>query len=90
MAVIRIPLLFQEAVGNVTQLEIKASNVSELVSNLTNQFPNLKDKFYDNQGSLSQFINIYVNEGDIRFFEGEKTSLKDADIIDIIIPLAGG
>ncbi len=90
MAVIRIPLLFQEAVGNVARLEIKAGNVSELIGNLTNEFPGLKEKFYDNQGSLNQFVNIYVNEEDIRFLEGEKTHLKDTDIIDIILPIAGG
>ena len=90
MAVIRIPLLFQEAVGNAAQLEVKADSVSELISNLTNEFPGLKEKFYDSQGSLNQFVNIYVNEADIRFLEGEKTHLNDTDIIDIILPIAGG
>jgi len=90
MAVIRIPLLFQEAAGGAVQLEIKADNVSELIGNLTNEFPDLKEKFYDNQGSLNQFVNIYVNEEDSRFLEGEKTHLNDRDIIDIILPIAGG
>jgi len=90
MATIRIPSLFKEAVGGASQLEIKAGNISELIGNLTNQFPNIKEKFYDNQGSLSNFINIYVNEGDIRFSKGEETSLSDTDVIDIILPIAGG
>ncbi|NQT28554.1 MAG: MoaD/ThiS family protein [Candidatus Omnitrophica bacterium] len=90
MAVIRIPLLFQEAVGNITQVEVKADNLSELIGNLTNEFPNLKEKFYDARGSLSEFVNIYVNEEDSRFLEGEKTHLNDTDIIDIILPIAGG
>lgn len=90
MAVIRIPSIFQEAVGNTAQLKIKAGNVSELISNLTNEFPDLKEKFYDDQGSLSRFVNIYVNEADIRFLKGSKTPLNDADVIDIILPIAGG
>lgn len=90
MAVIRIPLIFQEAAGNATQLEVKADNISELIGNLTSEFPDLREKFYDNQGNLSQFVNIYVNEADSRFLEGEKTLLKDTDIIDIILPIAGG
>lgn len=90
MAVIRIPLLFQEAVGGAAQLEIKADNLSELIGNLTNKFPDLKHKFYDSQESLSEFINIYVNEVDSRFLQGEKTHLNDTDTIDIILPIAGG
>jgi len=83
-------LLFQEAVGGVVQLEIKAGNISQLIGNLTNEFPDLKERFYDSQGSLSEFINIYVNEEDSRFLEGEKTHLNDRDTIDIILPIAGG
>jgi len=83
-------LLFQEAVGNIAQVEIKADNLSELIGKLTNEFPDLKEKFYDARGSLSEFVNIYVNEEDSRFLEGEKTHLNDTDIIDIILPIAGG
>ena len=53
-------------------------------------YPGIKERIYDEEGQLRRFINIYINEEDIRFVEGESSSVKDGDEISIIPAIAGG
>jgi molybdopterin synthase sulfur carrier subunit len=64
--------------------------VDDVVADLERQFPGLKERLVDDSGELRRFINIYVNEEDIRFLEGRKTALKESDIVSIVPAIAGG
>jgi molybdopterin synthase sulfur carrier subunit len=52
--------------------------------------PGLKQRLYDEQGELRRFVNIYVNEEDIRFLKGKETALKEGDEVSIVPAIAGG
>ena len=67
-----------------------ASSVDSIVADLERQFPGLKERLVDETGELRRFINIYVNEEDIRFLQGGKTVLKETDIVSIVPAIAGG
>lgn len=87
---VRIPTPLQKLTKNQSEVACNASNIDEIISQLENQFPGIKERLCDPDGKLRRFINVYVNEEDIRFLEGPQTKLKDGDDISIIPAIAGG
>jgi molybdopterin synthase sulfur carrier subunit len=87
---VRIPTPLQKLTDSLTEVEGEGKDIQELLNNLISKFPALKDRLYDEEGKLRKFINFYVNEEDIRFLQGENTSLKDGDVVSIIPAIAGG
>ncbi len=87
---VRIPLPLQGLTKNQDEVECEGSNVRELFENLNKKYPGIKERIYDEKGNLRRFVNIFVNDEDIRFLNGEDTSLKDGDVVSIIPAIAGG
>lgn len=87
---VRIPTPLQKLTGGQAEIQAGASSVSELVSELEKNFPGIKDRLCDETGKIRRFVNIYLNEEDIRFIEQEKTKLKDGDEVSIVPAIAGG
>jgi molybdopterin synthase sulfur carrier subunit len=85
-----IPSPFQKLTANNHTVEVEAGNIGEMIANLERRFPGLKSRLYDEKGVLHKFINIYINEEDIRFLQKEATSLKNNDEVMIIPAIAGG
>jgi molybdopterin synthase sulfur carrier subunit len=76
--------------GEKDEVDINASNVGELIEELENQFPGIKERLCDENGEVRRFINLYVNNEDIRFLDGVSTGLNKDDIVSIIPAIAGG
>ncbi len=87
---VRIPTPLQKLTGGVGEVEGSGATVKELFADLEEKHPGIKERIYDDEGVLRRFINIYVNEEDIRFLDGEETVLKDGDDISVIPAIAGG
>ncbi len=87
---VRIPTPLQKFTQNKPEVEAKGKDVQELIIDLEKSFPGIKKRLCDEKGSLRRFINIYVNEEDIRFLKMDSTSLKDGDEVSIIPAIAGG
>lgn len=87
---VRIPTPLQKLTANAAEVEIEGKTVQELIENLEKKFPGIKERVTDEQGKLRRFVNIYVNEEDIRFLNLDKTPLKDGDEVSIIPAIAGG
>lgn len=87
---VRIPSPLMKLTSNQGEVTAEGSNVKEVFENLEKQFPGIKERVYDENGQLRRFINIYVNEEDIRFMDGESSSVKDGDEVSIIPAIAGG
>lgn len=87
---VRIPTPLQKLVNNRAEVEAEASDIRELIDNLEKNFPGIKERLCDEKGALRRFINIYVNEEDIRFLKMDKTALKEGDEVSIIPAIAGG
>jgi len=90
MVKVRIPQPLQKYVDNQTEVFVDGKYVKEVLDMLIVNYPSLKEKIYDENGNLRRFINIYVNDEDIRFLSGENTSVKEGDVISIIPAIAGG
>ena len=87
---VRIPTPLQKITKNQTDVIVNSANVRQLIEDLEKSYPGMKERLCDEKGSLRRFINIYVNEEDIRFLKMDQTPLKDGDEVSIIPAIAGG
>ncbi len=87
---VRIPTPLQKLTQNKSEVQCSGTSIQEIINHLENQYPGIKERLCDADGKLRRFINVYVNEEDIRFLEGPDTRLKDGDDISIIPAIAGG
>jgi len=90
MPSVRIPTPLRKLTADHDEVTVSAANVSALIEELENQYPGFKDRLCDESGEVRRFINLYVNNEDIRFLEGKDTALKDEDVVSIIPAIAGG
>jgi molybdopterin synthase sulfur carrier subunit len=90
MIKVRIPTPLRPLTKGQGEVETKAGNVLEMIETLNSAHPGIKDRLCDETGELRRFVNIYVNEEDIRFLKGKLTSLKDGDEVSIVPAIAGG
>ncbi len=87
---VRIPTPLQKITQNKAEVKLQGANIKELIDDLEKNFPGIKERICDEKGKIRRFINIYVNEEDVRFLQQDKTSLKDGDEVSIIPAIAGG
>jgi len=87
---VRIPAPLQKLTQEKADVEVRGESVKELIEDLEKNFPGIKSRICDDTGKIRKFINIYVNEEDIRFLQQEATVLKDGDEVSIIPAIAGG
>jgi len=90
MIKVRIPTPLRPMTGGKNEVEIAGNTVEQIIENLGSAHPGIKERICDEQGEVRRFINIYVNEEDIRFLIGKDTPLKDGDQVPIIPAIAGG
>jgi molybdopterin/thiamine biosynthesis adenylyltransferase/rhodanese-related sulfurtransferase/molybdopterin converting factor small subunit len=87
---IHIPTPLRPYTDKLDVVELDASNVSELLANLTTRFTGLKQHLFNDEGRLRSFVNVYVNDEDIRYLQKDQTPLKAGDNVSIIPSVAGG
>jgi len=87
---VEVPSALQKYTGDNDEIHLEGSSVQEVFDALSTQYPELKMHLYDDQGKVRSFINVYVNDEDIRYGEKMNTPLKDGDEIQIIPSIAGG
>jgi len=90
MIKVRIPTPLRPLTKGQGEVETKADSVVEMIEVLNSTHPGIKDRLCDETGELRRFVNIYVNEEDIRFLKGKDTALKDGDEVSIVPAIAGG
>jgi molybdopterin synthase sulfur carrier subunit len=88
--VVRIPTPFRAMTKGAAEVPVEANNIGDVIVDLERQFPGLRDRILEESGEIRRFINIYVNQEDIRFLDGEQTSLKSGDEVAIVPAIAGG
>ena len=87
---VRVPTPLMKLTDNKSEVTAEGETISDIINDLENQFNGIKDRICEESGAPRRFINIYLNEEDIRFLDGEKTTVKDGDEISIIPAIAGG
>ena len=87
---VRIPTPLQKLTNNQAEVDAAGGTLKELIDNLETSFPGFRERICDEAGKVRRFVNIYVNEEDVRFQQAEATPLKDGDEVSIIPAIAGG
>lgn len=85
-----IPTPLRNLTQNQDTVSVEADNVEAMVAALDVAYPGLGGRLKDENGVLRRFINVYVNDEDIRFLQGKDTPLKDGDNVSIVPAIAGG
>ena len=87
---VRIPTPLQQLTEGKAEVQGSGSTLGEVLANLESHYPGIRQRLYDEEGNLRRFVNLYVNDEDVRFLQGEETAVGDADEISIIPAIAGG
>jgi len=87
---ITIPTPLRQFTSGRTEVTVEAQTAAEALDRLTTDHPDLRKHLYNDRNALRNFVNVYVNEEDIRHGNGPETSLKDGDTIMIVPAIAGG
>jgi MoaD family protein len=90
MPKIMIPTPLRQYVDKKDTVEVAGATVGELLGALTTQYPDLRKNLYNDEGKLRSFVNVYVNDEDIRYLSKDKTEVKDGDTVSIVPSIAGG
>jgi molybdopterin synthase sulfur carrier subunit len=88
--IIEIPTAFRRFTEGAPKIDSGAVTVAEALNDLTAKYPGLSRHVRDEQGQIRQFLNVYLNEEDIRFLGGESCALKDGDRVLLVPSIAGG
>lgn len=87
---VRIPTPLRKLTDDQESIEIESNTIGGAIDELEGKFPGIKERLVDEEGEIRRFVNVYVNEEDIRFLENQDTPLKEGDDISIIPAIAGG
>lgn len=90
MSKVRIPLQLQPLAGGQRAVDVTAETVAGLIEQLENDYPGFKERLLDETGDLRRFVNIYLDDEDIRFQDGLSTKITDEAEVSIIPAVAGG
>lgn len=89
-AKVRIPTPLRKLTNNEEVIDVDSSTVGAVITELQSRYPGIKERLLDDNGSVRRFVNVYVNEEDIRFLQNQETPVKSGDEISIIPAIAGG
>ena len=89
-ATIEIPSALQKYVNDQKSVEVEGETVQTAFNGLISQYGDLQNHLYDEQGRIRSFVNIYLNDEDIRYAQNLDTAVKDGDVIQIVPSIAGG
>ena len=82
--------VIQRAVGDQKQLEAEGSTIAELIDGLESRYPGFRAQVSDESGALHRFVNVYLNDEDVRYLQGTETALSEGDSVSFLPALAGG
>jgi len=90
MAKVLIPTPLRQFADKKDSVELEGSTVGEVLNGLTSQFPTLRKQLFTDEGKLRSFVNVYLNDEDIRYLQKDATAVKAGDTLSIVPSIAGG
>ncbi len=87
---VRIPTPLRKLTNNDEVVEVQSGTIGSAIKELQTRYPGIQERLVDEAGTIRRFVNVYVNEEDIRFLKNQDTPLKDGDEVSIIPAIAGG
>ncbi|HTR74748.1 MAG TPA: ubiquitin-like small modifier protein 1 [Solirubrobacterales bacterium] len=90
MATVRIPPVLRPKTGGSSEVDAVGADVGEVLRALTEAHPETSEQLFDAEGELNRYVNVYLNDEDVRVLDGLKTSVADGDTVVILPAMAGG
>ena len=90
MATIRIPPVLRPYVGGEKQLNAEGSSVGQILKSVADEYPDTQSQLFSADGQLNRYVNVYLNDEDVRVLDGLDTSVGDSDTLVILPAMAGG
>mgnify|MGYP000899326271 FL=1 len=90
MPSVKIPPVLRKHTGDQTSVELAGSNVGEVLNALVAEYPDTRDQLFSGEGDLNRFVNVYLNDEDVRVLDGLDTAVTDTDTVMILPAMAGG
>ena len=87
---VRIPTPLRRHTGQRAEVTADGTTIKEVLNDLDRQFPGFRQALYDQDGSLNRFINVYLNDEDIRYIGGEAARVVAGNVVSIVPAIAGG
>ncbi len=89
-AVVRIPTVLRPATGGATLVSVEGSTIGDVLESLTTTYPAIRGQLLNEDGTLHRFLNVYVNDDDVRYLGGVDAPVADDDEITLLPAVAGG
>ena len=90
MATVRIPPVLRPSVGGEKELTAEGSSVGEILRELASRHPQTESQLFSPDGDLNRYVNVYLNDEDVRVLDGLETRVSEADTLVILPAMAGG
>ncbi|MCB0081373.1 MAG: MoaD/ThiS family protein [Caldilineaceae bacterium] len=90
MATVLVPTPLRRLTGGQSKVEVTGNDVGALLTAIDGQFPGIRTKLLDDNGEVKRFINVFVNDDEIRTLQGLDTPVKESDKVSIVPAMAGG
>jgi len=87
---VRIPTPLRKLTAGADEVSIEGATIGAMIDNLEAAHAGLKERLCDENGEIRRFVNVYLNDEDVRFLNGRDTELKDGDEVSIVPAIAGG
>jgi len=90
MPSVKIPPVLRKHTGDQMSVDVAGSNVGEVLNNLVAEYPETKEQLFSTEGELNRFVNVYLNDEDVRVLDGLDTGVSETDNVMILPAMAGG
>lgn len=87
---VRLPTVLRQHAGGMTSVKANGATLAEVFEDLVRQFPGLAGQVITEDGTLHKFVNVYVNDDDVRYLDKLETEVSDDDVVSILPAVAGG
>ncbi|NNN21437.1 MAG: MoaD family protein [Acidimicrobiales bacterium] len=87
---VRLPTVLRQHAGGQAMVQAEGSSIGEVLVDLSRQFPTMSDQLLTESGELHKFVNVYVNDDDVRYLDRLDTKVEDGDVVTILPAVAGG
>lgn len=90
MSTVKLPPVLRKLSGGVKQVQVEGSTIGEVLDTLDRQFPGIKTQLLTEDGQIARFVNVYLNDEDVRFMQGLVTPVATSDTVVILPAMSGG
>jgi len=90
MPLIKIPVVLRASVGGEKEVRAEGGDVGSVLRSLAEQHPDLRAQLFGPDGSLNRYVNVYLNDEDVRVLDGLETKVGEADVLNVLPAMAGG